>query len=181
MRRVRIWWSNLLDLYTSGYSSSQITIWHTVIFFRLTTPRELFWLPTELRCTPLCFFNSHSDLRERERESHCDWRSVSQSVSLSVEPNLRLMTRYLLLFDSYGLVSVGRPLWREDGSVSCICCWPLPVQSFSGQVPWDSRPYFTVSNLRFSFSSPPTTRRVTVKVFDPASTRVFILWFDSVL
>jgi hypothetical protein len=29
---------------------------------------------------------------------------VSQSVSLGVEPHLGLMTRYLLLFDSYGLV-----------------------------------------------------------------------------
>jgi hypothetical protein len=27
---------------------------------------------------------------------------------------------------------VGRPLWREDGSVFCICCWSLPAQSFSG-------------------------------------------------
>jgi hypothetical protein len=36
--------------------------------------------------------------------------TVSQSVSLGVEPNLGLMTRYLLLFDSYGLVFVGRPL-----------------------------------------------------------------------
>jgi hypothetical protein len=42
------------------------------------------------------------------------------------------MTRYLLLFESYDLVFVGHPLWREDGSVFCICCWPLPVQSFSG-------------------------------------------------
>jgi hypothetical protein len=29
------------------------------------------------------------------------------------------------------------------------------------RVPWDSRPYFTVSDLRFPFSSPPTIRRVT--------------------
>jgi hypothetical protein len=36
--------------------------------------------------------------------------TVSQSVSLGVEPHLGLMTRYLLLFDSYGLVFVGRPL-----------------------------------------------------------------------
>jgi hypothetical protein len=36
-------------------------------------------------------------------------RSVSQ-LSLGVEPHLGLMTRYLLLFDSYGLVFVGRPL-----------------------------------------------------------------------
>jgi hypothetical protein len=61
--------------------------------------------------------------------------TVSQSVSLGVEPHLGLMTRYLLLFDSYSLVFVGRPLWREDGSVFCICCWALPAQSFSGPSP----------------------------------------------
>jgi hypothetical protein len=27
---------------------------------------------------------------------------------------------------------VGRPLWREDGSVSFICYWPSPAQSFLG-------------------------------------------------
>jgi hypothetical protein len=52
--------------------------------------------------------------------------TVSQSVSLGVEP---------LLFDSYGLVFVGRPLWQEDGSVFCISCWPSPAQSFSGPSP----------------------------------------------
>jgi hypothetical protein len=36
--------------------------------------------------------------------------TVSRSVSLGAEPHLGLMTRYLLLFDSYGLVVVGRPL-----------------------------------------------------------------------
>jgi hypothetical protein len=46
-----IWLSNLLDLYSTGYSSSQITIWHTVIF-RQDTPLEVFWLPNALRCTP---------------------------------------------------------------------------------------------------------------------------------
>jgi hypothetical protein len=38
------------------------------------------------------------------------------------------------------------------------------------RVPWDSRPYFTVSELRLPFSSPPTTRRLTVEVFVPSST-----------
>jgi hypothetical protein len=33
--------------------------------------------------------------------------TVGQSVSLGVEPHLGLMTRYLLLFDSYGFVFVG--------------------------------------------------------------------------
>jgi hypothetical protein len=35
---------------------------------------------------------------------------VRQSVSLGVESHLGLMTRYLLLFGSYGLIFVGRPL-----------------------------------------------------------------------
>jgi hypothetical protein len=37
--------------------------------------------------------------------------------------------------DSYVLDSVGRPLWREDGSVFCMCRWPLPAQSVSGPSP----------------------------------------------
>jgi hypothetical protein len=36
--------------------------------------------------------------------------TVSQSVSLGFEPHLGLMTRYLLLFDSYCLDFVWRPL-----------------------------------------------------------------------
>jgi hypothetical protein len=40
------------------------------------------------------------------------------------------------------------------------------------RVPWDSWPYFTVSDLRLPFSSLPTTRRVTVEVYEPVSTRV---------
>jgi hypothetical protein len=66
----------------------------------------------------------------------------------------------------YVLDSVGRPLWREDGSVFCICHWPLPAQSFSGPSPLGLGPYFTVSDLRLTFLSPPTTRRVTVEVFN---------------
>jgi hypothetical protein len=39
------------------------------------------------------------------------------------------------------------------------------------RVPWDLRPYFTVLDSILLFSSPPTARRVTVEVLDPASTR----------
>jgi hypothetical protein len=38
-----------------------------------------------------------------------------------------------------------RPLWRENGSVFCICCWPSPGSRSRVRVPWDSWPYFTVS------------------------------------
>jgi hypothetical protein len=49
--------------------------------------------------------------------------TVSQSVRLGVEPRLGLMTRYLIIylsFESYCPVCMGRPLWREDGSVICL-------------------------------------------------------------
>jgi hypothetical protein len=39
------------------------------------------------------------------------------------------------------------------------------------RVPWDSQPHFTVSDSRLPFLSPPTTRKDTVELFDPASTR----------
>jgi hypothetical protein len=39
----------------------------------------------------------------------------------------------------------------------------------------DSGPYFTVSDLRLPFSSPPTTRRVTVEVFEPAFQAVLLI------
>jgi hypothetical protein len=44
------------------------------------------------------------------------------------------------------------------------------------RVPWYSQSYLTLSNLRLPFSSPSTTRRITVEVFDPASTRVLNLF-----
>jgi hypothetical protein len=37
------------------------------------------------------------------------------------------------------------------------------------RVPRDSRTYFTASDSRLPFSSPPTSRRAAMEVFDPAS------------
>jgi hypothetical protein len=57
------------------------------------------------------------------------------SLSWSKAPIWGLRPDLYYLCDSYGLVLVGRPLWREVGSALCICCWPLPAQSFSGLSP----------------------------------------------
>jgi hypothetical protein len=38
------------------------------------------------------------------------------------------------------------------------------------RIPWYSRPYFTVSDPGRPLSFPPTTRRVTAEVFEPATT-----------
>jgi hypothetical protein len=52
-----------------------------------------------------------------------DWRSVSQSVCLGIEHpcgtcDQILLPVGMLLSEICGLISVGRPLWREVGSVS---------------------------------------------------------------
>jgi hypothetical protein len=49
---------------------------------------------------------------------------------------------------------------------------PYQLSISRGRVPWDSRSLVIVSDLRLPFSSPPTTRRVTVEVFDPVFTQV---------
>jgi hypothetical protein len=96
------------------------------------------------------------------------------------------------------IVLMQHPLSREDGPVVYNCCWPSPAQSFSGpslagfmttfnclrfETPlnWRTRfPYLYPPGTRWpsytprhwvSLSSPPTTRRPTVEVFDPASAR----------
>jgi hypothetical protein len=47
------------------------------------------------------------------------WLTVSQSVCFGVKFTLELVTRYYFLSESCCVVSVGRPLWREVGSLSC--------------------------------------------------------------
>jgi hypothetical protein len=74
---------------------------------------------------------------------------------------------------------VGRSLFLDDGSDVYSCCWPSPAQSFSGPSPVGLATILYC--LRFE---PPTTRRVTVEVFDPASTRdtyyVFVICYSLI-
>jgi hypothetical protein len=66
-----------------------------------------------------------------------------------------LQTRYFLLLKVTVLFFVGRPLWREDGSVFFTCYGPYQCSLSRVRVRWDSRPYFTVSDLRLPFSVLP--------------------------
>jgi hypothetical protein len=75
--------------------------------------------------------------------------TVSQSVSLSVEPHLGLITRYILLFDNYGLALWGA-LSDERTGLFFVCCGPLPAQSFSGPSPLGLATVFY--SLRFETS-----------------------------
>jgi hypothetical protein len=68
--------------------------------------------------------SSQLTICQSQSQSHTatDGGCVSQSLLVS-STHLRLMTRYLLLFDSYSLVIVGRPLKRTGLSfVRVIVC-----------------------------------------------------------
>jgi hypothetical protein len=121
-------------------------------------------------------------LVKSKSKSHCDWRSVGQSVSQSVSqsvlvsspiwgpwPDIYFCLTVTFLFP-WGALS------DERTGLSFVCAAGPCQRSLSrALVPWDLRPYFTVSDLRLPISSPSTTRRVTVEVFDPASTWVILL------
>jgi hypothetical protein len=96
------------------------------------------------------------------------WLTVSQSVSLGVEPHLGLMTRYSLLLAVTILLLWGA-LSDERMSLSFVYAVGPCQRSLSWVwVPWDSRPYFTVSDLILSFTSPSTTLVLTCLI-DPRS------------
>jgi hypothetical protein len=70
-----------------------------------------------------------------------------------------------------GLLMWGALSDERTGLSFTIAAGPRQRSHSRVRVPWESRPYFTVSDSRLHFSSPPTTRTATVEVLDPASTR----------
>jgi hypothetical protein len=89
-----------------------------------------------------------------------------QSASLSWnKTHIWGLQAEFLLSDSCDFADVGRSLWREDESVVYNCRWRSPAQSFSGTSPVGLAVIFYCLRFETSFSSPPTTRRVTVEVF----------------
>jgi hypothetical protein len=139
---------------------------------------------------------SHNWLNSKSKLCY-DRRSVGQSVLVSnTHPGSK--TRLLLLLDSFGFVDVGRPLWR--GRV-CRLQFLLALTSvvILGSESLGAHDHILVSQIRDSpptwrtrspclyplgtgwpsytprhwvpVSSPRTTRRTTVEVFEPASSR----------
>jgi hypothetical protein len=60
--------------------------------------------------------------------------AVSRSVCLGVKPPSEAQDQILVTV-SWEFVDLGRPLWRENGSVVYNYYWPSPAQSFSGPSP----------------------------------------------
>jgi hypothetical protein len=107
-----------------------------------------------------------------ESQSYVTTDGQSASLSWNKAPiwDLRPDFCYHRIFA--GLLMWGALSDERTGLSFTIAAGPSQRSHSQVRAPWDSRPYFTVSDLRLAFSSPPTTRRVTVEVFDPASTRV---------
>jgi hypothetical protein len=62
-------------------------------------------------------------------------QSQSQSQSHIATDGQSVNLQIFITVWQLRLVFVGRPLWREDGSILCIRCRSLQAQSFSGRSP----------------------------------------------
>jgi hypothetical protein len=94
--------------------------------------------------------------RERRRDSSQSHIATDgHSVSLGVEQQI-FITLSTVTVCFCGVLSLTR-----RRVCLFICCWPSPAQSFSGPGPGPLVLATIFYCLRFPFSSPPTTRRVS--------------------
>jgi hypothetical protein len=114
-----------------------------------------------------------TDLRIWVWVLYYDRRSVGQSVvERSTHPwGLRPDVFFYCCQTFAGLLMWGALADESTNLSFTIAPGPPQHSNFRVRVPWDSWPYFTVSEPRLPFWSPPTTRKVTVEIFDLASTR----------
>jgi hypothetical protein len=111
-------------------------------------------------------------LAESEPESYVTTNGQSASLSWNKGPIWGLRPDFYYRRTVASLLIWGALSDERTGLSFTIAAGSSQRSHSRVRAPWDSRPYFTVSDLRLPFSSPPTTRRVTVELFDPAFTRV---------
>jgi hypothetical protein len=83
----------------------------------------------------------------------------SASVSWNKAPIWGLGPDFYYCLTVAGLLMWGALSHERSGLSFTIAAGPHQRTNSQVRVPWDSRPYFTASNSRLPFSSPPTTRR----------------------
>jgi hypothetical protein len=100
-----------------------------------------------------------------------DWQFIANQFVLAPS-SLRLTARFFSQLNTWGHSPLYNILSEERmGLLFTIAAGPCQRIYSRVRVPWDSRPYFTVSDSGLPFLSSPTIRRATVEVFDPASTQ----------
>jgi hypothetical protein len=102
---------------------------------------------------------------------HITTDGQSASLSWNKTPIWGLRPDFCYCQTVAGLLMWGALSDERTGLPFTIAVGPRQGSHFRVRVPWGSWPYFTISDSRLPFSSPPTTRRVTVEVFEPASTQ----------
>jgi hypothetical protein len=73
--------------------------------------------------------------------------TISQSLSHGVEPHLGLMTRYLLLFDNYGLVFCGAPSLTRRRICPLYMLLALASAIFLGSESFGTRDHIILSQI----------------------------------
>jgi hypothetical protein len=117
-------------IYSHSYFSATLqTIEISVFDSSQGQATRIFLFPTAYGHALYTFFFAKSKL-------YYGRRSVGQSVLVSGR-HLGPATNFFpsLFIDSHGFVDVGRPLWREVGSVVLRCRCASPAQTFSGLSP----------------------------------------------
>jgi hypothetical protein len=113
-----------------------------------------------------------STLTLAESESYVTTDGQSASLSWNKAPIWSVRPDFYYRRTVAGLLMWGALSDERTGLSFTIAAGPSQRSHSLVRAPLDSRPYFTVSDLRLPISSPPTTRWITVEVFDPATTRV---------
>jgi hypothetical protein len=106
------------------------------------------------------------------RVSYVPTDGQSASLSWNKSPSWGLRPHFYYCQTLTNLLMWGALSDERTGLSFTIAAGPCQCSHSRDRIPRDSRQYFTLSDSRILFSSPPTTRRVTVQVFDPVSTRV---------
>jgi hypothetical protein len=113
-----------------------------------------------------------------ESESYITTDGQSTILSWNKAPIWGLWPDFNYCQTVTGLLIGGALSDERTGLSFTIVAGSRQCSHFRVRILWYSWPYFTVSDLRLPFSSPPTTRGATVEVFDLASPRD---WLSSKL
>jgi hypothetical protein len=130
-----------------------------------------FWTTSDESVWRISDWSLNLSNSESESESYVTSDGQSASLSWNKAPIWGLRPDFYYCQSVAGLSMWGDVSDERTGLSFTIAAGPRQRSHSRIRVLWDSWSYFTVSGSRLPFSSPPTTRRAAVEVFDPASTR----------